>query len=151
MSDQGRVVNFTEFREQKLEEKRRKNERVFINHVLGVFGVTGNNSMHQIELVDVSDDGCAFQVPFNPEKPWPTTDGALPIRLYFSQDTFLEIPVMIQNSKSAIQNGQRYVRYGCRVDTTSASYKAYQSFVSFLKTYAEVARKDNGNVSIFFV
>ena len=80
-----RVVDFTEAREQKLEEKRRKNERIFFKQMLGIYGVTGSDEVRPIEIVDLSDDGLSFQVPFNPEDPWPKSTEELPIRLYFSQ------------------------------------------------------------------
>lgn len=145
------VIDFTEIRNQKMEEKRKNSERVFINNVLGVYCVTGEHSMHQIEMIDLSEEGCSFQVPFNPEKPFPVQDKDLPIRLYFSQDTYMEIYATIQNSRPSIQHGTRYTRYGCTVDKGTASYAAYQTFVKFLRVYAEVSHKDNGNVSIFFV
>ena len=145
------VVDFTEVRAQRMEEKRRKTERTFMTHFLGVYGVTGTKSMHQIELVDISEGGLGFQVPFNPDKPFPTNDGEMPIRLYFSQDSFLEVYCKIENSRPAVQNGTRYVKYGCSVDPTSTTFEAYQAFVKFLKAYAEVSQKDNGDVSVFFV
>ena len=88
---ESRVVDFNEVRAQKLEEKRRKTERIFMNHFLGVYCVTGNNSMHQIEMVDLSEEGCSFQVPFDGNKPWPAELQDLPVRLYFSQDTSVPI------------------------------------------------------------
>lgn len=145
------VVDFNEVRAQRMEEKRRKTERIFMNHFLGVYTVTGNKSLHQIELVDLSEGGLGFQVPFNPDKPFPTNDGTMAIRLYFSQDSFLEVYCKVENSRPAVQNGTRYVKYGCSVDTTASTYPAFQAFVKFLKTYAEVAQKDNGDVNVFFV
>lgn len=148
---ESKVVDFNEIRAQKLEEKRRKTERIFMNHFLGVYCVTGNNSMHQIEMVDLSEEGCSFQVPFNPEKPFPTKDQNIPLRLYFSQESFLQIHVTIQNSRDAVQNGTRYVRYGCKIDAGTSTYPAYQAFVRFLKVYGEVAERDTGNINVFFV
>lgn len=145
------VIDFTQIRNQKMEDKRRKNERVFINNILGVYCVTGENSMHQIEMIDLSEGGCAFQVPHNAEKAVPVQETGFPIRLYFNQDTFLEVHANIENSRPSIQNGTRYVRYGCSIDTNTTSYAAYQAFVKFLKIYAEVSKKDKGNVSVFFV
>jgi len=145
------VINFNEVREQRLEEKRRKTERVFMNQFLGVYCMTGHNSMHQIEVVDVSAEGIGFQVPFNPEKPFPITDKNFPIRLYFNQDSFLQVYVTIHNSRAVIQNGTRYTRYGCGVDRSTSTFAAYQAFVKFLQVYGEVAQKDNGDVNVFFV
>jgi hypothetical protein len=145
------VINLNEIREQRLEEKRRKTERVFMNQFLGVYCMTGNNSMHQIEVVDVSEEGLGFQVPFNADKPFPITDKNFPIRLYFNQESFLQVYVTIHNSRPVVQNGTRYTRYGCGVDQSTSTFAAYQAFVKFLQIYGEVAQKDNGDVNVFFV
>lgn len=148
---ENRVINLNEVREQRLEEKRRKTERVFMNQFLGVYCMTGNNSMHQIEVVDVSEEGIGFQVPFNAEKPFPIADKNIPIRLYFNQESFLQVYVTIHNSRPVVQNGTRYTRYGCSVDQSTSTFAAYQAFVKFLQVYGEVSQKDNGDVNVFFV
>lgn len=145
------VIDLNEVRNQRLEEKRRKTERVFMNQFLGVYCMTGNNSMHQIEVVDVSDEGLAFQVPFNPEKSSPITDKIFPVRLYFNQESFLQVHLAIQNERSVLQNGIRYTRYGCAVDPSTSTFAAYQAFVKFLQIYGEVSQKDKGDVNVFFV
>ena len=145
------VINLNEIREQRLEEKRRKTERVFMNQFLGVYCMTGNNSMHQIEVVDVSEEGLGFQVPFNADKPFPITDKNFPIRLYFNQESFLQVYVTIHNSRPVVQNGTRYTRFGCGVDQSTSTFAAFQAFVKFLQIYGEVAQKDNGDVNVFFV
>ncbi len=145
------VVDFGEARAQRLDEKRRKTERIFFQHLLGVYSVTGNAQMRPIELIEVSEDGCSFQVPFDAAKPWPADSRELPIRLYFSQDTYIPVMLTVVNSRPSIENGTRYVRYGCTVDKTMSSYPAYQQFVKFLALYSEHAHKDKGEVSVFYL
>jgi hypothetical protein len=145
------VVDFNEVRAQRLEEKRRKTERIFFKNLLSVYSVTGDATMSPVELIDVSETGCAFQVPYDAKNPWPTESSQIPLRLYFSQDTYLEIFVSITNSSPSIENNMRYVRYGCAIDSGTASYQAYQQFVRFMKLYAEQAHKDNGDVTIFYL
>ncbi|MBC7692202.1 MAG: hypothetical protein H7222_10565 [Methylotenera sp.] len=145
------VVDFTEARAVKMDEKRRKTERIFFKHLLGVYCVTGNTQMRPIELVEVSEDGCSFQIPFDGKTPWPAEHTEIPIRLYFSQDTYIPVHIKVQNSRDCIDEGSRYTRFGCAVDETFASYPAYQQFVRFLKSYSEHAHKDKGDVSIFYL
>jgi hypothetical protein len=140
-----KVVDFNQVRSQKLDEKRRKTERILFQNLLGVYCVTENSSIRQIQLVDVSDDGLSFVVPFDVRNPWPKEAGELPIRLYFTQDTYLPINVRIVNSRPSIENGQRYVRYGCSVDTTLQAYAPYLQFVRFLKAFSEQAHKDDSH------
>jgi hypothetical protein len=134
-----------------MDEKRRKAERIFFKHLLSVYCVTGNDQMKQIEIIEVSEDGCSFQVPYDPRNPWPTTATDLPIRLYFSQDTYIPILLNVHNSKPSIDDGVRYVRFGCSVDKAMSSYPAYEQFVKFLKAYSEHAHKDKGDVSVFYL
>ena len=146
-----RVINFNEVREQRLEEKRRQTERIFFKNILGVYSVIAHSKIHPIEMVDVSEDGCAFQIPYDSKRIWPKDTQNIPIRLYFSQDTYIEIIVKIQNSRPFIQDGNSYVRFGCTVDKEASSYPAYQHFVRFLRLYAEHSRKDLGDVTVFYL
>ncbi len=149
------VVDFNQARTQRMDEKRRKTERIFFKHLLGVYcvteGTTGHPEMRQLEIADISEDGCAFQVPFDSKNPWPNQLKEMTLRLYFSQDTYIPINVKIQNSRPSIENGKKYHRYGCAVDTSLKSYEAYQKFVSFLKSYSEHAHKDTGDVTLFYL
>jgi len=150
-NDSQHIVDFNEVREQRLEEKRRHTERIFFKSLLGVYSMSGSSKMMPIELIDVSEEGCSFQVLHDPENIWPNTTSEIPIRLYFSQDTYLEIHVRIQNSRPSIENNTRYVRFGCTVEKEMKAYPAYQLFVRFLKLYAEHAHKDMGDVSVFYL
>lgn len=145
------VVDFNEIRTQKLEEKRRHTERIFFKHLLSVYSVAGKSSLRPIEFIEMSEQGCSFQVPYDTENPWPTDVTDIPIRIYFSQDTYLEILVKIQNSRPSIENNQRYVRFGCLVDRSVKSYSAYVEFVRFMKLYAEHCHKDTGDLSVFYL
>jgi hypothetical protein len=145
------VIDFGQARAQKLEEKRRKTERIFFKSLLSVYTVVSGKQMAPIEISDVSESGISFQIPFNADNPWPADQNEIPLRMYFSQDTFLEVIAKIQNSRSAIENGQRYVRFGCAIDTSVSSYPAYQQFVRFLKQYSEHAHKDMGDVTVFYL
>lgn len=147
-----RVIDFSEARALKLEEKRRKTERIFFRQLIGIYTVTGTDGkMRPIEIVDVSESGLSFQVPFNPEDPWPRGMDEVPLRLYFSQDTYLPLHLKIQNSRPCIDDGKRYVRYGCVVDPNTSTFDAYRKFVSFLETYAEHSHKDTNGVSVFYL
>lgn len=150
-SDNVKVVDFNQVRNQKLDEKRRKTERILFQNLLGVYCVADNASIRQLQLVDVSEDGLSFLVPFDTKNPWPREDGDLPIRLYFTQDTYLPIQVRVVNSRPSIENGQRYVRYGCAVDNTLQAYPAYCQFVKFLKSFSEQAHRDEGKDSTFYL
>ena len=145
------VVDFGQVRTQKLEEKRRKTERILFQNLLGVFCQVEDSAIKELQMVDVSEDGCSFLVPFDTKNPWPTNSSEFPVRLYFTQDTYLLIHIKVANSRPCIENGRRYVRYGCAVDQSVASYEAYRQFVRFMKSYSEQAHKDSGRDSVFYI
>ncbi len=147
----GSVVDFNEARTQKLDQKRRKTERIFFKQILNIYCVSGEKDLRSVEIVDVSEDGLSFQVPFQTKDPWPTETDDIVLRLYFTADTYLQVNVAIRNSRPCIEEGQKYVRYGCEADKTLRSYEAFRDFVRFLTSYAEHAHKDAGDVTLFYL
>ncbi len=147
------IVDFNLAREQRLAEKRKNTERIFFKNLVSVYTVMGKGEIFPIELIDVSEDGCSFQIPLDVENDLvPKINSSdLPIRLYFSQDTYLEIRVQVQNSRQSIDSQGRYIRYGCLVDKTLKSYPAFQQFVRFLSLYSEHAHRDMGDMSVFYL
>jgi len=146
------VVNFNEAREERLNEKRRKTERIFFKQLLGIYSVSSGENMKPIEFVDISEDGCSFQVAFNPTNQWSVAiDDDLLLRMYFSHESYLPVQVKIRNSRSVITDGVRYTRYGCNIDKSFSSYEAFKQFVKFLKVYSVEAHHDSNGVSVFYL
>lgn len=146
-----KIIDFQEIRDQKLQEKRKSNERVFIREMLGIFCVMENEKMKPIEILDVSEQGLSFQVAFDSQDPWPRDVHDLKIRLYFSQSNYLPLVLKIQNSRPGIDRGIRIIRYGCSIDSTTTTFEVYQQFVRFLKLFSLHAHKEEGGVSHFFI
>ncbi|NDG83538.1 MAG: hypothetical protein EBX52_00695 [Proteobacteria bacterium] len=148
MKDHDGIINLDQFRNRKQEEKKRKTERIFFHHLVGVYSVVNPGKMVQVDLTDVSEEGLGIQVPYDSDKIWPTQTHDIPIRLYFSEDSFMEILVDVKNTRPVIENGSRYIRYGCLVKGEQRSFEAWAKFVSFLKAFAEVSEKDSGNIGV---
>lgn len=148
MKEDSGIINLSQFRNRKQEEKKRKTERIFFHNLVGVYGVVNSGKMVPVELIDVSDDGLGIQLPYQSEKTWPTESSNVLLRLYFSEDSFMEIAVNVMNSRPTIENGNRYHRYGCAVDPQHRSYSAWTQFVGFLRAYSEVSERDSGNIGI---
>ena len=137
-----RIIDFGKVRQEKLEEKRKDTERVFFNNLINVCTLTNNSHPRPIDLIDVSEEGCSFQIPYDQKNIWSESADEIPIRLYFSQNTYLEIHVKIQNSTPCIDKNSRYIRFGCTVAKELSSYNTYQTFVRFLKLYSENAHTE---------
>lgn len=145
------VVDFEEVRAKKLDEKRRKTERIIFKHLLGVYAVSEQEQLREIELIDVSEEGLSFQIPIRQGGTLPIEMREVNLRLYFSQDTYIPLRLKVQNSKHYVDGTGQYARFGCSVDNTLQSYSAYQQFVRFLKCYAEHAHQDTGKTTIFYL
>ena len=159
------IVDFNKAREQRLKTKRRNTERIFFKNLMAVYSVVGQNQICPIDLVEVSEEGCSFQVPCEKKVEGASIVGGassvsellrvkaseLPLRFYFSQDSYLEIFIRVQNSSYSIENGIKYLRYGCTIDKTLKSYLAYQQFVRFLKLFSEHSHKDISKTSVVFI
>lgn len=149
--NQGQVISFTKAREAKIEEKRRRYERILFKHILGVYCVAEGQGLKAVELVDVSSEGLSFQLPVNSKNLEILSPGKdITFRFYFSQDTYIPVCVKVQNERSCIEEGQKYIRFGCFVDTASQSYETYKLFVMFLSKYAESSQQDKGDLKFFF-
>jgi hypothetical protein len=148
---ENRVVDFNEAREKRLEQKRRRTERILFRNLVSVYSITENSKPFPVDLIEVSEAGCSFQVLADAPTSGLVKRDEIPLRIYFSQDTYLEIFVKIMNSRPSIEKNRRYVRYGCEIDKNVKSYAAYQLFVQFLKQYALHAHRDMGNISAFYL
>ena len=148
MKDDTEIVSLDHFRNRKQEEKKRKTERIFFHHLVGIYSVVNPGKMVPVDLIDVSDEGLAIQVPYQSDRAWPTNTDNIPIRLYFSPESFMEIVVDIKNTRPTIENGSRYIRYGCLIHTEQKSFAAWQNFVNFLKAFSEVSEKDSGDIAV---
>ena len=147
----GQVINFTKAREAKIEERRRKYERTIFKHILGVYCVAEGKGLKAVELVDVSPDGLSFQLPHQSKNLEILEPGnTVTFRFYFSQETFIPVAVKVQNKRDCIENGQKYLRFGCSVDDSLQSYETYKLFVMFLGKYAETSHQDSGDLKFFF-
>ncbi len=147
------VINLDQFRNRKSEEKKRKTERIFFHNLVGVYGIVQPGKMVPVDLIDVSEGGLAIQVPYPTattmaDKIWPKDSANLTIRLYFSPDSFMEVVVDVKNSGPTIENGSKYVRYGCEVHPEQRAYAAWKNFVTFLRAYTDVSERDTGNINV---
>lgn len=144
------IVDFEAVRNKKLTEKRRKNERIFFHRMMTVYAQENNGSLREIQIVDVSEDGMSFQIPYDANDIWPQNLDEIAVRLYYSNDTYLPLVIRVQNSRPMIDEGMRYVRFGCSVDQTTTSFQVFLQFVRFLKLYSEAAHKDTGRSTFFY-
>jgi hypothetical protein len=154
MSDDKKVVDFNEKRRKNIEQKRRTFERVVFQEFLGVYSVIDDQGAgFPIKLLDISSDGCQFQVPFSLKAKNQFKGGTeLTLKLYFTKGSYLPAVVTVRHATEYIdQQGDAWLRLGGEFDTSIPSYKALSSFIDFIYQYAEFSCIDRGDSKVFFL
>ena len=153
MSDK-KVVDFNEKRKQSIEQKRRSFERVVFQEFLGVYSVVDEQgSSFPVKLVDISKDGCQFQLPFSLKAKNQFKSGTeVTLKLFFTKGTFIPAVVTVRHGSEYIdQDGDAWLRLGGEFDTSLPSFSALKSFIEFIYQYAEFSCVDKGESKVYFL
>ncbi len=144
----GKLVQISDLRKEKQDEMRRNYERVLFKQILGCYTLIEKLGLKGVEMLDISQSGCSFQMPvedgaFNPGE-------EIDFRFYFSNDTFLPAKLTIKRVAKVSQFNRDYWQYGAIFDKSLSSFTALQKFVDFIGSYAENAKEDKGDARAFF-
>ncbi len=149
-----KLLDFVGKRKENIEQKRRSFERILFQNFLGAYTVLDNHgTVYPVTLVDISREGCLFQIPIGPkgESPY-DKDTELTLRMYFTKQTFIPVVVRIKYGNEVLgTDGHHYMAYGCEFDTSLPSFAALQSFIDFLYSYSEHSAHDRGDARAFFI
>jgi len=154
MSDDKKVVDFGARRKESIEQKRRSFERVVFQEFLGVETVLDDQgSGFPVKLVDISADGCQFQLPFSRKAKNQFKSGTeITMKLFFTKGTYLPAVVTVRHASEYVdKDGDAWLRLGGEFDTSLPSYKALESFVNFIYQYAEFSCLDKGESKVYFL
>ena len=154
MSDDKKVVDFTAKRKESIEQKRRTFERVVFQEFLGVYSVVDDQgSNFPIKLLDISGDGCQFQLPFSLKAKNQFKSGTeMTLKLYFTKGSYLPAVVTVRHATEYIdKDGDAWLRLGGEFDTSLPSFQALSHFISFIYQYAEFSCLDKGESKVFFL
>lgn len=154
MSDDKKVFDFNEKRKKTIEQKRRSFERVVFQEFLGVYSVVDDQgSNFPIKLIDISHDGCQFQLPFSAKAKNQFKSGTeITLKLFFTKGSYLPTVVTIRHASEYIdKDGDAWLRLGGDFDTSLPSFKAVASFIEFIYQYAEFSCLDKGENKVYFL
>lgn len=154
MSNDKKVFDFNEKRKQTIEQKRRTFERVVFQEFLGVYSVIDDQgSGFPIKLLDISNEGCQFQVPFNLKAKNQFKSGTeVTLKIFFTKGSYLPAIVTVRHASEYIdKNGDAWLRLGGGFNTEIPSFKALSSFIDFIYQYAEFSCIDKGESKVFFL
>ncbi len=154
MSDDKKVVDFNKKRLESIEQKRRTFERVVFQEFLGVYTVVDDQgSGFPVKLIDISKDGCQFQVPFSAKAKNQFKAGTeTTLKLYFTKGSYLPAVVTVRHASEYIdKDGDAWLRLGGEFDTKIPSFQALKSFIDFIFQYAEFSCLDKGESKVYFL
>ncbi len=149
-----KVFDFNERRKQSIEQKRRSFERVMFDELLGVDVVVDDEgSGYPLKLVDVSHQGCLFQVPFSPKAKQRFAAGEeVTLKVFFTKTSFLPVVVKLRHATEFVdQRGDAYWRCGGEFDTSLPSFTAFKTFIEFMYKYAEFSCRDSASHKVYFL
>lgn len=149
-----KLLDFVEKRKENVEKKRRSFERILFQNFLGAYSVINENgTIYPVTLVDISQDGCLFQVPWNPGRDKKFADDLeLSMRMYFTKKSYIPVILKVKYGKESIgEDGRTYMHYGCEFDKSMSSFEAMSNFINFLYSFAEHSSIDKGDQKVYFL
>lgn len=152
-TNETKVIDFVKKRSENVEQKRRQFERMVFQNFLGAYSVLDDKgSIFPITLVDISQDGCSFQVPWRPGKDSKIQrDTEFVMRMYFTKGSYIPVVVNVRHGKEVIMDdGMTYMQYGCEFDKSHSSFEAMQSFIDFMDKFAKHSAIDKGDTKVYF-
>lgn len=149
-----KVIDFQAKRNESIEKRKRSFERVLFSEFLGSYAeIDENGTKFNVIMVDISREGCLFQVPFTQgSMDYFKGQDQITVRVYFTKDDFLPLSVDIRHINEYIdQRGDAYIRIGGEFDQESPSFKAFQPFIEFIYKFAEFSCVDKGESKVYFL
>lgn len=149
-----KVIDFQQKRQDSIEKRKRSFERVLFKEFLGTYAEVDNNgTKYSVNLVDISRDGCSFQVPFTENcKDQFAKNEDVTIRVYFTKDDFLPLVLNIKHTSEYIdEKGDAYMRFGGILDKSLPSFQALEPFIEFIYKFAEFSCIDKGESKVYFL
>ena len=147
-----KVLDFATKRKENIEEKRRNFERVMFQNFLGCYTVIQREGViYPVELVDMSSDGCLFQIPWDVKSGTKFEKGTeFTLRFYFTNKSYIPVIVESKYGSEFVDNvGDTYMRYGCEFDKSYPTFEALKPFIEFMYKFAEHSAIDKGDTKIY--
>lgn len=149
-----KVIDFQEKREASIEKRKRSFERVLFSEFLGSYAeIDENGSKHSVQMVDISREGCLFQIPFaENSKKFFDKLSEVTVRVYFTKDDFLPLVVKFKHCTEYVdERGDAYLRFGGAFDKSLPSFQAFEPFIEFIYKFAEFSCIDKGESKVYFL
>jgi hypothetical protein len=149
-----KVIDFQAKRQDSIDKRKRSFERVLFTEFLGSYAEIDNNgTKYSVNLMDISRDGCLFQVPYTKNTLEQFSEGSdTTIRVYFTKDDFIPLVVNIKHATEYIdEKGDAYMKFGGIFDKSMPSFAAFEPFIEFIYKFAEFSCIDKGESKVYFL
>ena len=148
------VISFNKKKMQVVEEKRRSFERVLFQNTVDCYAVIdGAESIYPLQMLDISEAGCLFQVPVckNLHKFFKVKKN-IDLRIYFTEGSYIPASVLIIREQLAKDiQGHEMAEFGCTFDQSKTSYQVLESFIKFINNFAKYSSIDHKTNKVYFL
>ncbi len=148
------IIDFQAKRQSSIEKRKRSFERVLFSEFLGSYAeIDENGTKYSVQLIDISQDGCLFQIPFSPSnRAFFAQKDTITLRIYFTKEDFLPLVVSIKHFNEHIdERGDASLRFGGEFDKELPSFQAFKPFIDFIYKFAEFSCVDKGESKVYFL
>jgi len=147
-SKKHQIIDLTQYRKNKNEQRMREYERILFNRILGVYSFAEKKGLHHVEVIDISFSGLKFRE-LAPEEPCKIGD-RLALRFYFTPSSYLRLVTEVKRVVPFHEKDRDGIECGCTVDKDTRSYAVLKTLVQFMQQYSEVACQDDHPPLIWF-
>ena len=147
-----KLLDFVEKRKNNIEQKRRNFERILFKNMLGAYTTIDKGGViYPVDLINISQEGCLFQVPWNGKKESLIEEGSeMTLRFYFTKKSYIPVVLTIKRGLEQLADGMTYMQYGCEFDRSMPSFEALEGFINFMEKFAEHSTIDKGDSRAMF-
>ena len=143
MAKKSNIIDFVSKRNEIIEKKRRRFERVLFDNFFDIKTTIAGDVELMVDLIDVSHGGCRFRI-LEKEAPASLKKGrVVTLNIYFAEGNYIPVSVAIGRSPKSVEgNGNHWKEYGGKFDKSLSSFQAMEAFVDFVYKYAEFSHTD---------
>lgn len=138
------IVDITEKRMEMIEEERRGVKRTLLTEFIGVHLVVPNKGLTRCALYDISENGLAFDMPYDFGQF--QAGEMVAMRVYLNHQTYFPFIVKIFNVRNIEEEG--VIRFGGAYQKDTINEVALFHFSKFIENVSAYLKTDHGDVLV---
>ncbi len=142
--DLASIVDITEMRQEIIAEERRGVKRTLLTEFVGLHLIVPNKGLTKCALYDISENGLAFEMPF--EYGQFKVGEMVALRVYLNHQTYFPFVVKINNARYMEDEGVH--RFGGAFQKETINEIALFHFAKFIENVSAYLKTDHGDVLV---